>query len=223
MPNLHTNLFRTTLFLCSLFAVACGGDSTPDGTGGGHGAEAVAQSEAAALQAVQATGGDAGRALIDLSAEQATRLCRRYREAAHRVMTTDEGIVGACTLAGRFSAAFAVPDDPAAQAAHCETSRDACRQQAPPEAAERLDDCGETLSTWRDADCSATVAEYQACAEEQLLGLGAVAATMARVGCDDAEDDGLGDLFGGSTVGSTCATFQQACPIPSLFDPDGTR
>lgn len=188
------------LALLPLSLLACG----DDGDGGG-----ITYSSEAEEASFSGGGGDVAddTQAQDLTTEQREALCMEYEEYFTSQLSEQEIKSFACTFAGFFTAAFS-GDGENFDVQICEQVRSECLTQPLEEDGA---DTGEGDCAVEDFnDCTATVAEMEACAQEQVQQFKDLAASFRS--CSSIDPNTEVSLGGEGELGPACQVLQDKCP-----------
>lgn len=175
----------------SVFAIACGDDGGGSNNGGGG-------------TSGFSSGVDGEVSAGELSADQEDAMCSAYESYASSQVSESEAEELGCTLSGVMGAAFAQPEtDEEAQQA-CTTAYDDC-MNSDEEGGE------EGTCQFRDVseDCTATVAEIEACKEVQYAK--SIEALRAMPSCDELTLEDLQADDGESETPTECQPVEEKC------------
>ena len=182
-------MLKRLLRLSCVFAIGAGFVASCGGGGSGSSPTAV-------------TTVDGTKPLNTLTAAETTQLCNDTDAYMERVVSK----AGMCKMAATMAAAFASPTSDATAQAACTPIYNQC--MAGP-ASSTTQTCDPIL-----ANCTATVAQYSACATDSLVALNQVlgaipscnAITLAELSSTG------GTTTATTTTSASCQAFESACP-----------
>jgi hypothetical protein len=186
------------LALLPLALLACGEDSSSGGTSYSRDAEPADFND---------VGDDVSddTQIQDLSTDERQALCTHYAEYYGSQLSEQEVKDFACTFAGFFTAAFS-SEEGQFDTQVCEQVRSQCLT----EPLEEEPDSGEGDCAPEDFEgCEATLAEVEACAQEQVQQFKDLAATFSSCSSIDPNAE---VTLGEEDLGPACQALQDKCP-----------
>lgn len=181
------NIFKTAFSLA--LVVACSSsDSSTSGTG------------------TYSSGLPSGKKLSEVTQAEAQAACTSASTRPSPLTAEESKRVG-CSFSASFSVMGAATD--AEAQSKCQSAFDTCL--AAPSEGVKAEDCTKAPLPASWAKCSATVAEFDACTNEQLVAFKALATTFK---CSDAKKPTSGSTTtaGASKSGPACSAYDTKCP-----------